>query len=149
MFSRLYIVESFFFESARHLAMVGGLKKIRLSVFKRISGSYLRLFEIVFSLLFSRFKRAECQETVCRLLLAVGPDLLVLGRRCAADLVCTVCAVQAVYPTVWTNSLDDSTASIEGDLVFQTVYYLVLEVLYSLGFFQSMSLYKIITIIRI
>lgn len=88
--------------------MVGGLKKSDFQFFKGVCGSSLRLFEIV-CLPLSRFKRAECQETVCRLLLAVGPDLLVLGRRCAADPVCTVCAVQAVSPTVWTNSLDDSS----------------------------------------
>lgn len=64
----------------------------------------MRSLEIV-----SRLKMAECQERVCRLLLAVGPDLLALGRRCAADPVCTESEVQAVFPKVWTDSSVDSS----------------------------------------
>lgn len=53
-------------------------------------------------------RRAGCRGTVCQLLLAEGLDLLVLGKRYAADLEYIVCAVQGAFPRVLTGSWDDS-----------------------------------------
>lgn len=53
-------------------------------------------------------RREGCRGTVCQLLLAGGLDLLVLGKRYAADLEYIVCAVQGAFPRVLTGSWDDS-----------------------------------------
>lgn len=53
-------------------------------------------------------RREGCRGTVCQLLLAEGLDLLVLGKRYAADLEYIVCAVQGAFPRVLTGSWDDS-----------------------------------------
>lgn len=53
-------------------------------------------------------RKAECRGKVCQLLLAEGRDLLVLGKRCAADLGYRECAVLGAFPRVLTSSWDDS-----------------------------------------
>lgn len=55
-----------------------------------------------------RLRKVGCRGKVCQLLLAEGLDLLVLGKRYAADLGYIVCAVQGAFPRVLTSSWDDS-----------------------------------------
>ena len=56
----------------------------------------------------SRLRKVGCRGKVCQLLLAEGLDLLVLGKRYAADLEYIVCAVLGAFPRVLTSSWDDS-----------------------------------------